>query len=152
MQSASWYTIYLRSVLILSSSRLRLDLSNGLFSLGFPTKMLFLFVICPVHANGLPSHPRSGGVQISKLLHMWFPILLLRPLSYPNILLSTLFSNTLGSWNQVNHFTVVAITKLHASRPRKDFTLQEYIFKSCQKIAQFCNDSNRPTYLQPQKK
>jgi hypothetical protein len=46
-------TIYLRSILILSS-HVRLGLSNGLFSSGFPTKISYAFRIALMRATSLP--------------------------------------------------------------------------------------------------
>jgi hypothetical protein len=55
IQSTSSHTIYLRWILKLSSY-LRLGLSSGLFPSGFPTKVVYSFLISPVHAT-CHAHP-----------------------------------------------------------------------------------------------
>ena len=93
-----------RSSLILSS-HLRLDLPSGLFPWGFPTKTLYTAVPSPKHATR-PTHLilldfitrkifgeqyRSLSSSLCSFLHSPFTSYLLDP----NILLNTLFSNTL---------------------------------------------------------
>jgi hypothetical protein len=103
MRLASWHSVYLRSAVILSFL-LRLDISDRVLSLGFLTQILHTFLMCPMHADGVPS-PLFGGMKMSKFLHMLF---LHPPVICPNIFLSTLFWKTLRSCNRVNHFTVEA--------------------------------------------
>jgi hypothetical protein len=87
------------------------------FSLGFPTKILYAFLISSsvLHVPPLSSfwfdHPNDiwWRVQVMKLLIMQSsPVFATSSLIVRNILLSTLFSNTLNLchfvilWNQVN--------------------------------------------------
>jgi len=108
-----------RSILILSSSHLFLGLPSGLFPSGFPTKTLYTLLlspiraICPVHLilldfisrTILGEDYRSLSSSLCSFLH--FPVTW--SLLGPNILLNTLFSNTLSllySFNmsdQVSH-------------------------------------------------
>ena len=108
-----------RSILILSS-HLRLGLPSGLFPQGFPTKISFLKVSPPnpVHASPLPHtrymprpsysrfyHPHNigWGVQnISSSLCSFLHSPVTSSLLGPNILLNTLFSNTLNLRSSVH--------------------------------------------------
>jgi len=69
---------FLKAILI-STSLLRLDLPSGLFPSGFPIKISYVFLICPMRATSpVPSHtPRTDHpnniwwrVQVMKLLIM----------------------------------------------------------------------------------
>ena len=111
LHAISW-----RSILSLFSL-LCLGLPSGLFLSCFPTKTLYApiphtcYMPCPSHSSRF-DHLNNiwWGVQIIKLLIMYSSLLLcnVSPL-VPNILLSTLFSNTLSQCsflrvsNQVSH-------------------------------------------------
>jgi hypothetical protein len=106
IQSTPSHPISLRSILILST-HLRLGLPSGLFHSGFPTNILYAFLFSPHSCYLLhPSHPpwldysnyTWRRVQLMKLLIMQFSptSLLTSSLFGPNILLNTLFSNTLS--------------------------------------------------------
>jgi hypothetical protein len=94
---------YLRSILILSS-HLRLGLPSGLFPSGFPTKILYQFLFAHACYMLRPSQPPWLGhsdytwrrVQAMKLLIIRFSLTSWQSLFGSNILLSTLFSNTLN--------------------------------------------------------
>ena len=105
-QPTSW-----RSILILSS-HLRLGLPSALFSSGFHTKSLKKPPLCPIHAT-FPAHLilldfitrkifgeeyKSLSSSMCSFLHS--PVT--SPLLCPNILLSTLFSNTLSLRSSLN--------------------------------------------------
>lgn len=51
------HLIYLRPILVLSSC-IRLGLTGGIFPSGFPTALLYIFIIPPCVLHGKPSHPR----------------------------------------------------------------------------------------------
>ena len=91
-----------RSILILSPLP---GLSSGLFPSGFPTKTLYTPLLSPHtrymsrSSNSRFHHPHNIGwaVQIIKLLIMQFsPLPCTSSLLSPNIVFSTLFSNTLS--------------------------------------------------------
>ncbi|PNF19236.1 hypothetical protein B7P43_G08216 [Cryptotermes secundus] len=65
------------------STHVRLGLRSGLFSSGFPTNILYAFLFSPITAT-CPTH------------------LILLNLSISNILLNTLFSNTLSLCSSLN--------------------------------------------------
>jgi hypothetical protein len=109
IQSIPPHPISLRSILILFSHCL--GLPSGLFPSGFPTKILYAFLFfshscymsCTSHPPWLDnSNYTWWTVQVMKLLMQ------LSPTSYhfipfgPNILLSTLFSNTLSLCSSLN--------------------------------------------------
>ena len=121
------------SILILSSN-LRLDLPNGLFPSGYPTKTLYAPLFSPIHVT-CPAHLifldlitrkifgeyRSLSSSLCSFLHS----LVLSSLLGPNILFSTLFSyipslrSSLNVSDQVSHpykttgKTIVVYLSLH---------------------------------------
>jgi hypothetical protein len=145
-QSSPYHTSYLRSILILST-HLRLGLSSGPFPSGFPTNTLYAFfcylirATCPAHLI-LPDfifliiHCEEYKVWSSSLCSFLQPPVT-SSLSGPNILLNTLFSNTLSlcsSLNvrdQVSHpyrrtgkiivLCILIFTLLHSRREDKRF-------------------------------
>jgi len=105
MKSKPPHLISLRSIIILSSS-LCLGLLNGLFLSGFPTKILYVFlislvqVICPPHLILLDL---ITLIILGEAYMLWssstqntFQPPTISTLLGPNTLLSTLFSNTLN--------------------------------------------------------
>jgi ABC-type anion transport system duplicated permease subunit len=105
------------SILILSS-HIRLGLPNGPFPSGFPTKILHAVLIFPTHAT-FPTHlifPFITLIKSGDAHNLWSSLFcsLLKSLATsflldPNMLLSTLFSNTfvlysyLSVIDQVSH-------------------------------------------------
>jgi len=99
-------TLHLLKIHLISSSHLRLSLPSGLFPSGFSTKTLYnlsstnhmCYMPRQSHSSRYKHQNKIGwGVQIMKLLIMYVSPLpcYFVPLS-PDILLSTLFSNTLS--------------------------------------------------------
>jgi hypothetical protein len=118
IQSIPSHPISLRSVLILSSY-LRLGLPSGIFLSGSPTNVLYAFLVSPIRATCLAHLIRLdlliiiiSGEQYklwSSSLYSFLQSPVTSSLLGPNILLSTLFSNTLSLWSsqtirdQVSH-------------------------------------------------
>jgi hypothetical protein len=111
IQSTPSHLITLTSIIMLSY-HLRLDLPNCLFPSGFLTKILHAFLISPMRST-FPAHltpplfyqPNDiwWSAQVMKLLIMQFsPASPTSSLLGPNILLSTLFSNTLNLCSYLN--------------------------------------------------
>jgi hypothetical protein len=99
-----------RSILI-SLTHLCLGLSSGLFPSGFPTNYLYAFLFSPFLLHAQPSYPpalddsnytwqkhKSRSSSLCSFLHS--PVT--SSLFGPNILLSTLFSNTLSLHSSLN--------------------------------------------------
>ena len=110
IQSTPPHPTSLRSSLILTS-HLHLGLPNGLFPSGFPIKTLYMPLLPHMHYMPHPPHSsrfyypnnigwgvRSCGSSLCSFLH---PPVTLYPLG-PNILLSTLFSNTFSLHSSLN--------------------------------------------------
>jgi hypothetical protein len=117
IQSTPSHPISLSTLIL--SAHLLFGLPSSLFPYGFPTNILYAFLFsphscympCPSHSPWLDrSNYVWRGVQVMKLLLMPFsPIFCHLSLFGPNILPTTLFSNTLSLCfslnirNQVSH-------------------------------------------------
>jgi hypothetical protein len=133
----------LRSTLILSSN-LRLCLPSGLFRSGFPTKTLYIFLFspCVLHALLISFSPlliihtifgEEYKLSSSSLCSFLQPPVT-SSLFCPNILLITLFSNTLSicsSFNvrdQVSHpYKTIVVHTQQCSK----FTFRSKLFIGC---------------------
>ena len=98
--------IFWRSILILFSN-LHLGLPNGLLPSGFPTKILYALLFSPMLATcpvSLILPDLMSRISFGKGFRSWISALcsLLQSLLGPNILLSTLFSNTLCLCSSLN--------------------------------------------------
>jgi hypothetical protein len=108
IQAISPHSISLRSILVLSTHLFHW-LPNGLFPPGFPSNNLHAFLFS-VHATCLilsthlltlrHSNCTWQKVQVTKLLIMQPPVT--SSFHGPNLLLSTLFSNTLSLFTSLN--------------------------------------------------
>jgi hypothetical protein len=78
-RSSSYHSISLRSILIMST-HLRLGIPSGLFPSGFPTNIVYVFLLFPFVLHALPisssldhSNYTWWRVQIVKLILQYFP-------------------------------------------------------------------------------
>ena len=118
IQSIPLHPTFWRSILILSF-HLHLGLPSGLFPSGFPTKTLYTTLLSPIHAT-CPAHLTLLDFitrtilgkeyrSLSSSLHSFLHSPVTSSHFGPNILLNTLFSNTLSLRssdsvsNQVSH-------------------------------------------------
>ena len=97
--------------MLISSFHLPLGLPNGLFPLGFPTKIMCapllsrIRVTCPAHLilDLITRKMLGGGYRLlSSSLRSFLHSYITTSLLGPNILLSTLFSNTLSLRSSLN--------------------------------------------------
>jgi hypothetical protein len=99
------------SIILILCTHLRLGLPSGLFPSGIPTNILYAVFFSPSCYMPCPSHPPSldhsdytwRRVQVMKLLSMQLSPTFRHSSPFgPNILLSTLFSNTLTVCSSLN--------------------------------------------------
>jgi hypothetical protein len=130
IQSTPAHLTFWRYVLI--SFHLRLGLPSGLFPSEFPTKTLYTPLSSPSTLHARPSHfsrfyhPHNigSGVQIMKLLIMKFSALpCYLVLLGPNIVLNTLFSNTLSLCP-----SLMSATKFHTHTEQIYIYIYIYIY------------------------